>query len=54
MADNNLEIDDSIPERVLVVAAHPDDIEFGMAGSVARWVKAGAHVTYALHTDGDA
>ena len=31
--------------RALVVAAHPDDIEFGCAGTVARWVQEGAHVT---------
>ena len=32
------------PERVLVVAAHPDDIEFGAAGTIARWVGEGAAV----------
>lgn len=30
--------------RILVIAAHPDDIEFGVAGSVASWVDAGAYV----------
>ena len=40
------------PARALVVAAHPDDIEFGCAGTVARWVREGAHVTYALVTNG--
>jgi LmbE family N-acetylglucosaminyl deacetylase len=38
--------------RVLVVSAHPDDIEFGCAGSVARWVDEGAEVTYCIVTDG--
>jgi LmbE family N-acetylglucosaminyl deacetylase len=42
----------SEPLRVLVVAAHPDDIEFGCAGSVARWVDEGAEVTFVLVTDG--
>ena len=42
------------PARALVVAAHPDDIEFGCAGTVARWVREGAHVTYALVTNGAA
>jgi LmbE family N-acetylglucosaminyl deacetylase len=41
------------PERVLVVAAHPDDIEFGAAGTVARWVGEGAEVRYLLFTNGD-
>ncbi|HET9877821.1 MAG TPA: PIG-L deacetylase family protein [Candidatus Limnocylindria bacterium] len=41
------------PERVLVVAAHPDDIEFGAAGTVARWVHEGAAVRYLLVTRGD-
>jgi LmbE family N-acetylglucosaminyl deacetylase len=41
------------PERVLVVAAHPDDIEFGAAGTVARWVGEGAEVRYLLITRGE-
>jgi len=41
------------PERVLVVAAHPDDIEFGAAGTVARWVDGGAKIRYLLVTRGD-
>lgn len=47
--------DDALPtpERVLVVAAHPDDIEFGAAGTVARWVAEGAIVRYLLVTRGD-
>jgi LmbE family N-acetylglucosaminyl deacetylase len=42
------------PASALVVAAHPDDIEFGCAGTVARWVSEGARVTYALLTNGAA
>lgn len=41
-------------ERVLVVAAHPDDIDFGVSGTVALWVKAGVEVSYCVITDGDA
>ena len=40
------------PLRVLVITAHPDDIEFACAGSVARWVDEGAEVTYVIVTDG--
>ncbi|WP_370326505.1 PIG-L deacetylase family protein [Euzebya sp.] len=40
-------------ERALVVGAHPDDIDFGCAGTVARWVRAGVDVTYLLITRGD-
>jgi LmbE family N-acetylglucosaminyl deacetylase len=42
-----------IPKRVLVIVAHPDDIEFSCSGTVARWVKEGAQVCYVLCTSGD-
>lgn len=42
------------PERVLVVVAHPDDIDFGTAGTVASLTDAGAYVAYCLVTSGDA
>lgn len=42
----------SEPLRILVVSAHPDDIEFGCAGSVARWTDEGAEVSYVIVTDG--
>jgi LmbE family N-acetylglucosaminyl deacetylase len=41
-------------DRILVVCAHPDDVDFGVAGSVAVWVKAGVEVSYCIVTDGDA
>lgn len=43
-----------LPFRILVIAAHPDDIEFGMAGSIAHWSAQGAEVIYCLVTDGSA
>src|SRR3989442_15891795 len=39
--------------RVLVVMAHPDDAEFGAAGTVARWAKEGRQGTYLILTDGN-
>ncbi len=59
MADGNAEpavTTDDMAEvrRVLVVTAHPDDVDFGAAGSVATWVKAGIEVAYCVVTDGDA
>ena len=38
--------------RILVVAAHPDDVDFGAAGTVARWTDAGIKVVYCICTDG--
>ena len=40
--------------RVLCFAAHPDDIDFGAAGTVAAWTAAGVEVSYCIMTDGDA
>lgn len=42
-----------IPERALFIYAHPDDIEFGVAGTAALWAKHGAEVTYIVITDGN-
>ncbi len=39
--------------KVLVIVAHPDDAEFGAAGTVARWAREGAEVTYLICTDGN-
>jgi LmbE family N-acetylglucosaminyl deacetylase len=47
-------LDDADVSRVLVVTAHPDDVDFGASGTVAHWVEAGIAVTYCVVTDGDA
>jgi LmbE family N-acetylglucosaminyl deacetylase len=41
-------------ERILMVTAHPDDVDFGSAGSVARWTDAGVEVAYCICTSGEA
>ena len=40
--------------RILVVTAHPDDVDFAAAGSVATWTGQGIEVAYCIATDGDA
>ena len=47
-------LSDSEVSRVLVVAAHPDDIDFSAAGTVAAFTEAGIEVTYLIVTPGDA
>lgn len=47
-------IEDSEIERVLCVMAHPDDVDFSTAGTVATWTAAGIDVTYCIVTSGDA
>jgi LmbE family N-acetylglucosaminyl deacetylase len=46
--------EDRVVERALVVVAHPDDADFGAAGTIASWTAAGTTVTYLMCTDGDA
>lgn len=41
-------------QRALCVAAHPDDLEYGLASAVARWTSQGKQVTYLLATRGEA
>jgi LmbE family N-acetylglucosaminyl deacetylase len=40
-------------DRVMVIGAHPDDPEFGCAGTVIKWARAGKSITYVLLTSGD-
>lgn len=46
--------DEAEIERILVVSAHPDDVDFGAAGSVAVWTQQGIDVTYCMVSDGEA
>jgi LmbE family N-acetylglucosaminyl deacetylase len=41
------------PADVLVLSAHPDDAEFGAAGTVARWTDEGKKIVYVICTNGD-
>ncbi|MCA1830947.1 MAG: PIG-L family deacetylase [Actinobacteria bacterium] len=45
--DENLDI-----SRAMVIYAHPDDAEFGAAGTVAKWAAEGVEVVYVLCTNG--
>ena len=47
-------IDDAEIARILSITAHPDDVDFAAAGTVARWTEAGIKVVYCVVTDGDA
>ncbi|GIG01825.1 PIG-L deacetylase family protein [Catellatospora citrea] len=40
--------------RALAIAAHPDDLEYGVSGAVAGWTAAGKDVRYTLVTRGEA
>jgi LmbE family N-acetylglucosaminyl deacetylase len=42
-----------IPGSAMVIVAHPDDIEFSCAGTLARWAKFGTRLSYVLLTSGD-
>jgi LmbE family N-acetylglucosaminyl deacetylase len=47
-------LDDAEISRILVIVAHPDDVDFGSAGTIATWTDAGLEVSYCVVTDGDA
>ena len=47
-------LDDAEIARALSITAHPDDVDFAAAGTIARWTDAGIEVVYCVVTDGDA
>jgi len=42
------------PSRVMVIVAHPDDADFGVAGTMAKWIRAGTVARMICCTSGDA
>ena len=42
------------PQRVLVIVAHPDDADFGVAGTMSKWIRAGTVARMVCCTSGDA
>lgn len=42
-----------VPQSVMTIFAHPDDAEFTVAGTLAKWAKAGCEVTLVLCTSGN-
>jgi len=41
------------PVHVMVITPHPDDAEYGVSGTVARWTREGKQVMYVVCTKGD-
>ena len=41
-------------QRLLAIAAHPDDLEYGAASAIARWTSQGKRVAYLMVTSGEA
>ncbi len=42
-----------IPQRAMSIHAHPDDQEFSVAGTLAKWAKAGCEIVSVVITSGD-
>lgn len=45
-------VDLEVPQTVLAIGAHPDDIEFGCGGTLAKWAQAGCTINHLVLTDG--
>ena len=48
MSSSNL----AVPARALAIGAHPDDVEFGCGGTLAKWAAAGCEIFHLVCTDG--
>jgi LmbE family N-acetylglucosaminyl deacetylase len=51
-AHGTVSVDLAVPACALAIGAHPDDIEFGCGGTLAKWAKAGAAIHHLVLTDG--
>ena len=41
-----------VPGRALAIGAHPDDVEFGCGGTLAKWASRGCAIHHLICTDG--
>jgi LmbE family N-acetylglucosaminyl deacetylase len=48
----DISVDLPVPGRALAVGAHPDDVEFGCGGTLAKWSAAGCEIRHLVCTDG--
>jgi LmbE family N-acetylglucosaminyl deacetylase len=46
--------DEYLPQKVMSIHAHPDDQEFTVAGTLAKWSRAGCNMISVVITSGDA
>jgi LmbE family N-acetylglucosaminyl deacetylase len=44
---------DYVPRSAMTIFAHPDDAEFIVSGTIARWTRAGCEVTFVVLTSGN-
>jgi len=51
--DEVFKLQSKVPDRAMVIMAHPDDPEFFCGGTIATWCAAGAEVTYLILTNGN-
>ena len=42
----------AVPARAMAIGAHPDDVEFGAGGTLAKWAAGGCRVQHVICTDG--
>jgi LmbE family N-acetylglucosaminyl deacetylase len=49
---DQIELITEVPERAMVIFAHPDDAEIGSGATAAKWAKAGCEITYVQCTTG--
>jgi LmbE family N-acetylglucosaminyl deacetylase len=54
LSKKTVKVVDTVPERVMAIGAHPDDVELGAGGVLAKWAELGAEVTVVVCTDGGA
>lgn len=47
-----IDVDLPVPSVALAVGAHPDDVEFGAGGTLAKWAASGCVVHHLVCTDG--